>query len=78
MTTATVSAKGWIVVPSELRKKYNLQPGTRVGLVDYGGVLSLVPALVHPVEEAAGSLKGDRSLVEALLEERAREHAREN
>jgi AbrB family looped-hinge helix DNA binding protein len=76
MTTATVSAKGWIVVPSELRKKYNLQPGARVSLVDYGGVLSLVPALAHPVEDAAGLLKGDRSLVQALLEERERE--REN
>jgi AbrB family looped-hinge helix DNA binding protein len=78
MATATVSAKGWIVVPSELRKKYNLQPGTRVGLVDYGGVLSLVPALMNPVEEATGLLKGDRSLVQALLEERACERAREN
>ena len=78
MATAIVSAKGWIVVPSELRKKYNLQPGARVGVVDYGGVLSLVPALKQPVEDAAGLLKGDRSLVEALLEERTRERAREN
>ena len=78
MTTATVSAKGWIVVPSDLRKKYNLQPGSQVDVVDYGGVLSLVPALVHPVEEAAGLLKGDPALVQALLEERSRERAREN
>jgi len=78
MTTATVSSKGWIVVPVGLRKKYHLQPGARVALVDYGGVLSLVPALVQPALEAAGLLKGDRSLVQALLEERARERAREN
>jgi bifunctional DNA-binding transcriptional regulator/antitoxin component of YhaV-PrlF toxin-antitoxin module len=78
MTTAIVSSKGWIVVPVELRKKYHLQPGARVALVDYGGVLSLVPALMQPVEEAAGLLRGDRSLVQALLEERSRDRAREN
>ena len=26
--TLTISNKGWVVIPAELRKKYNLQPGT--------------------------------------------------
>ena len=46
-------------------------------LVDYGGVLSIVPAMADPVEEAAGSLKGERSLTRALLAERAEERTRE-
>ena len=73
MTVAIVSAKGWIVIPSELRKRYNLRAGARVTLVDYGGVLSIVPAMTDPVAEAAGMLKGERSLTGALLAERARE-----
>ena len=32
----TVSEKGWVVIPAELRRKYNLQPGTEVSVVDYG------------------------------------------
>lgn len=77
MAVATISSKGWIVIPNDLRKRYNLQPGARVALVDYGGVLSIVPAMTDAVEEAAGMLKGERSLTHSLLEEKAWERARE-
>ena len=77
MNTATVSSKGWVVIPAELRKKYDLGPGARVVLVDYGGVLAIVPVLKNPVQASAGLLKGGRSLTKALLAERARERERE-
>ena len=77
MTVATISSKGWIVIPNELRKKYHLRAGDKVALVDYGGVLSIVPAMTDPVEEAAGSFKGERPLTRALLAERGEERARE-
>ena len=77
MTVATISSKGWIVIPNALRKKYRLRAGDKVTLVDYGGVLSIVPAMTDPVAEAAGSFKGERSLTRALLAERAEERARE-
>ncbi len=77
MAVATVSAKGWIVIPNELRKKYGLKAGSQVTLVDYGGVLSIVPLMDDPIQGAAGILKGDRPLTEALLEERSRERSRE-
>ncbi len=76
MTIATVSPKGWIVIPAELRKKYDLQPGSKVVLVDYGGVIAIVPAMPDPVEESAGMLKGGPSLTKALRLERQRERAR--
>jgi len=78
MTVAAISSKGWLVIPVELRKKYNLYSGRHVAIVDYGGVLALVPALSDPVEESAGLLKGGPSLTRALLEERAQERAREH
>jgi AbrB family looped-hinge helix DNA binding protein len=77
VTVATVSSKGWIVIPNDLRKKYGLKPGGQVSLVDYGGVLSIVPAMADPVAEAAGMLKDGRSLTGALLAERTAERARE-
>jgi len=71
-----VSEKGWVVIPADLRKKYNLRPGTEVQVVDYGGVLALVPKLADPVRQAAGLLKGRKSLTRALLAEHRRETAR--
>ena len=73
----TVSHKGWVVIPAELRKKYNLLPGTEVVIVDYGGVLSIIPALNNPVKQGRGLLKGLPSLTKDLLKERAQEGARE-
>lgn len=77
MTVSAISAKGWVVIPAELRKKYDLHAGRRVALVDYGGVLAIVPALADPVEEGAGILKREGSLTRALLDERRQERERE-
>jgi AbrB family looped-hinge helix DNA binding protein len=76
MSTAVVSAKGWIVIPAALRRKYGIDPGTRIHIVDYGGVLALVPALDDPVRQGRGLLGGGRSLTAALLEERRQERER--
>lgn len=73
----TISSKGWVVIPAELRKKYDLRPGARVMVVDYGGVLSIIPAMSKPVEQSAGLLKGRRLLTQALLAERQQERKRE-
>jgi AbrB family looped-hinge helix DNA binding protein len=74
---AVISAKGWIVIPAELRKKHNLYPGTEVQVVDYGGVLALVPKLCNPIEDAAGMLKGRKSLRSALINEHQIENRRD-
>jgi len=76
MTTATISTKGWVVIPAEMRRKYHLHSGAQVHVVDYGGVLALVPALEEPVRDALGMFEGAR-LTEALLEEHALERTRE-
>ena len=73
----TISNKGWVVIPAELRKKYNLLPGTQVVIVDYGGVLSIVPALKNPIKQGRGMLKGLPSLTQDLLKERAKTRSRE-
>ena len=80
MHTATVSAKGWIVIPKVYRQKYGLEPGRKVRVVDYGGGLSIVPLMEDPVETGLGALRrfgGNEPWTEALLQERAEERARE-
>jgi AbrB family looped-hinge helix DNA binding protein len=76
MTQVTVSSKGWIVIPADLRRKYDLNPGDQVQVVDFDGVLGIVPALSDPVVESAGMLAGESSLSDALRAERAQELAR--
>lgn len=76
--TLKVSQKGWVVIPAEIRKKYNLGPGSKLEIVDYGGVIALIPALENPIEQGFGLLKGGPSLTQALLEERKLELEREN
>lgn len=71
-----VSQKGWVVIPADLREKYRLEPGSEVHVVDYGGVLALVPAHEDPIEAAAGILAGEPSLTKALLQEHRKEARR--
>ncbi len=72
-----ISEKGWVVIPAELRRKYALKPGSTVQIVDYGGVLALVPTLADPIKHAAGMLKGKKSLTRSLLAERRADRRRE-
>ena len=77
MYTATVSTKGWVVIPKDLRDKYRLKKGTRIQVVDYGNVLALVPLPDDPIDALHGMLAGGPSLTADLLAERARERVRE-
>jgi AbrB family looped-hinge helix DNA binding protein len=73
----TISNKGWVVIPAEMRKKYNLAPGTKVTLVDYGGVLTIVPVTTDPIKKGRGLLKGKPSLSAVLKKDREFEKKRE-
>jgi AbrB family looped-hinge helix DNA binding protein len=62
-----------VVIPAELRRKYNLKPGKEVLIVDYGGVLAIIPQLDDSIDQAAGMLKSDKVLTKILMEEHAGE-----
>ena len=76
MNTSVLSEKGWVVIPQELRQRYGLKKGDRVHVVDYGGVISVIPASDVPIEKALGMLKGKSSLIEALVKSRKEDAAR--
>ena len=73
----TISNKGWVVIPAEMRKKYHLEPGTEVVIVDYGGVLAIVPAVKDPIKQGKGFLKGTPSSSKDLKKDRALEKKRD-
>lgn len=74
MAASIVSAKGWVVIPKEIRERHGIKQGTRVRFVDYGGMISLV---LEPVDATAalnalyGKFADGPSLTEDLLRERA-------
>lgn len=41
MITGTVSGKGWVVIPQELRDRYRLKKGDKVHFIDYGEIVKL-------------------------------------
>ena len=51
-----ISQKGWVVIPAQVRAKYHWKSGDRVKVVDYGGVVSLIPVVRRPEEDAMGAL----------------------
>ena len=55
MATATLTEKGQVIIPAEIRARYELTPGTQVEFVDEGGAIRLViRRRVVPSEPAAG------------------------
>lgn len=55
MAAATLTEKGQVVIPAEIRKKYGLTPGTQIEFVDDGGVIRVViRRRLTPSDPAAG------------------------
>lgn len=75
--TATISSKGQVVIPAELRRKYGLEDGVRIVFHDEDGHLSIEPSRFADILALQGSLRG-YALEQALLEERDAERQRED
>ncbi|MCJ7586050.1 MAG: AbrB/MazE/SpoVT family DNA-binding domain-containing protein [Anaerolineales bacterium] len=52
----TISSKYQIVIPRDVRKQFNLQPGQKIMFIPYQKTIRLV--IVPPIEEALGMFKG--------------------
>jgi AbrB family looped-hinge helix DNA binding protein len=70
---ATVTSKGQLVIPSRLRRRYGIRRGTRVVFREENNKLILQPLTPEFVRSLRGSLKGGRSSLKLLLEDRKRE-----
>jgi len=75
--TTTLSSKGQIVIPANLRKRYGLKEGTTVTFQEDRGRLVLEPSNYAAIYALQGSL-ADFPLEEELAEERGTEREREN
>jgi AbrB family looped-hinge helix DNA binding protein len=69
----TVSSKGQVVIPSEIRKKYDIEQGTKLRVTESDGLVILIP----PVKMASlcGTWELDKKQIAKEIEE-GREHWR--
>lgn len=70
MSIVKTLAKGQIVIPAEMRKKYHIEPGTELQIMEYGDIIYLIPPVDDPIKAAQGSLPSRPSLAGQLLRER--------
>jgi AbrB family looped-hinge helix DNA binding protein len=69
----TVSTKGQLVIPAEMRTSLGIRPGTRVAVTQDGSRIVLEPVSDKLVDETRGMLKGKSHLVEKLRRQTRRE-----
>lgn len=77
MYTCTVTSKGQIVIPAEIRKRLKIKSGTKISMQDSGLEITMRPVTSDYIDAAAGVLKSKKNLAHLLLEERAAEYGRE-
>jgi len=78
MPLVTVSERGQIVIPLQVRKQLNIRPGKRLLLHVEGDQAVLKPLPDDPVEAFCGVFAEGPSLTKALLQEREKEKQRES
>jgi len=63
----TITEKGTVTIPAEIRMKYNLKKGSKVKFVETDEGILLIP--VVPLEELFGSNGNKKELVHKMIEE---------
>ena len=56
MQTVTLSTKYQLVIPKDIRRRLDLEPGVKLTVIEKGGILYLVPE--RPIEEMQGIARG--------------------
>jgi len=66
---SVITKKGQVVVPVALRKKYNIETGTKMQWIDTGTIIKVVPIPRDPIEALRGCSEGEE-LTKTILKNR--------
>jgi AbrB family looped-hinge helix DNA binding protein len=77
MPITTVSSKGQLVIPKEIRNALGIKPKQKMNLKIVEDHVEMEPLPENPVEYFCGIFKEGSSLTEALLREREEDKKRE-
>lgn len=75
MDRAVVTAKGQVVIPSKLRRKFGIKKGTLVSLYERDSEIIIKPITDEYIRRMAGITGTKGKLLKALKQERAKERA---
>jgi AbrB family looped-hinge helix DNA binding protein len=81
MNTAYVTSKGQLVVPSRIRRRFGIKPGTRINFVEEGDRIIFQPVTREYIDSFCGIFKlkpGEKSVGQELLEDRRAEKEKED
>ncbi|HPY32135.1 MAG TPA: AbrB/MazE/SpoVT family DNA-binding domain-containing protein [Verrucomicrobiota bacterium] len=81
MDSAYVTSKGQLVVPARIRRRFGIKPGTRINFVEEGDRIIFQPVTKAYIDSFCGIFQlkpGEPSVVQAHLDDRRKERAREN
>ena len=63
----TVSSKGQVVIPSDIRKKYDIEQGTKLKVMESDGLVILIPPV--KMESLCGTWEMDKKQIEKEIRE---------
>jgi len=75
--TITVSARGQMVIPASIRKRYSIKPNSKVELLDLGKEVVIVPILEQSISKSRGILRclSTSDIIKSRRALRKREHS---
>ena len=79
--TARITTNGRLTIPSRLRRRFGIKPGTRVNFMEEGDRIIFQPVTREYINSFCGIFKqkpGEKSVVQELMGERRAEREKEN
>ena len=73
MSIVTSTIKGQIVIPAEIRARFEIKKGTRVNVYDDGDRIIVEPIADDPIKNGRGMLKTKGKILRALAADRKKE-----
>jgi AbrB family looped-hinge helix DNA binding protein len=73
METGYVTSKGQLVIPSKMRRKFGIKPGTRVNFFEEKDGIKIIPVTADIIEANKGFLGTKGKLLKALMDEKKKE-----
>ena len=73
MEAGFVTSKGQLVIPSKMRRKFGIKPGTRVNFFEEEDGIKIIPVTPEVIDANKGFLGTGGKLLKALMEEKKKE-----
>lgn len=70
MKFSKLTTNGRVTIPAELRKKYNIKPGTRIHFIDEEKGINIIPVTKEVIRANIGALGMQSIMLNSLLAEK--------